>query len=542
MCGGFSIFDGTLYFLKVSRFLWPLAVLLNIFAEYPMKKFLLLLALCMPVLVSAQVQKITFDGPFDAKTYGKYRLVADGVKGRRVLDLTSAASWRMPVTLDSAVRPCREGSYSIAVWVKTPKGQLQGGSGCVIATSADKTLKSGGFTIGAAANGSWYAGMTDAGNNTLWYEPTQVRQPIDDGRWHLLALTYDKEQGKARFYYDGRNVAIYNVAELGTLSSTAPIRVGGADSTEWNAFNGFIDEFAVYDAVLEPDAVFGLYAAFDRKARLLELPERTDDLRLMGFNIWHGGNETGGEAGPQRVVDIIRDSGAEVVGLIETYGSGAKIADELGYCLYLHSSNLSILSRYPIVGTADFFRPFNCMAAKIQVSRTQTVNYINLWLHYLPDTRQQLTDGVGVDSIVRGEWTTRAAELRQILKEAGDAGFIGGEVPTFVSGDFNIDSHLDWVESTREEHGGYVVPWPTSMLMEEAGFTDSYRKLYPDPKTDPCKTWSPAYLPQEDGFYYRIDFIFYKGPGVKPKESRMIDSHAVRFPSDHAAMLTVFGL
>lgn len=507
-----------------------------------MKKILLLLALCIPAVVLGQVRQVTFDTADGGKTYVKHQLTVDGVRGR-ALDLTAAASWRMPIVPDTTVQPCTiSGSYSIAVWVRTPTGQRQGSAGCVIATNADKAAKTGGFTIGASADGSWYAGMTDRKGNSLWYEPTVARQPVNDGRWHLLALTYDKDQGKVRFYYDGRNVAIYHVAELGDPGSSRPVMLGGGDGTEWNAFNGYIDEYACYDTVLGPDAVFDLYVAYDKKAKPQQLPERQDDLRLMGFNIWHGGNETGGDAGPQRVVDIIRESGAEVVGLIETYGSGAKIADALGYCLYLHSSNLSILSKYPIVGTADFFRPFNCMAAKIQVSRTQTINYINLWLHYLPDTRQQLTDGVSVDSILHGEWTTRAAELKQILKEAGEAGFIGGDVPTFVSGDFNIDSHLDWIESTREEHEGYVVPWPTSLLMEQAGFRDSYRVLHPDPKTHPCKTWSPAYLPEENGFYYRIDFIFYKGLGVRPKESRMIDGHPVRFPSDHAAMLTVFAL
>lgn len=510
-----------------------------------MKKNFFLMLLTLPALAWGQTRTVTFDA--SSRKDGivpleKYALSADGVKGE-ALDLTAGAACRVPLEPDSLTFTVNgRQTYSVAVWVRTPKGQTQGASGTGIATNADKAAKAGGFTIGAAANGSWYAGFTDDKGNSLWYEPTAARQPIDDGRWHLLVVTYDGRRGKARFYYDGRNVAIYNLHEMGGFNGAGKIRIGGADGTEWNAFNGWIDEFALYDTQLTPEAVFRLYASYYTRAQLEQLPERRNDLRLMEFNIWHGGNETGSEAGPERVADIIRDSEAEVVGLIETYGSGPKIADELGYCLYLHSSNLSILSKFPIVETADFFRPFNCSAARIQVSRTQTINYINLWLHYLPDTRRQLLDKVSVDSIVAGEWTTRAAELKQILQEADSAGFIDGKVPTFVSGDFNIDSHLDWIESTRDEHQGYVVPWPTSILMEQAGFTDSYRKLYPNPKTHPCKTWSPAYTPQENGFYYRIDFIFYKGPGVTPRESRMIDSHAVRFPSDHAAMLTVFNL
>lgn len=91
------------------------------------------------------------------------------------------------------------------------------------------------------------------------------------------------------------------------------------------------------------------------------------ELKVMTFNIWHGGRETGEEEGPRRVVDVIRDSGADVVAMQETYGSGARIAEALGYHLYLRSANLSIMSRYPIVDTLDAYEPFNSGAVIIDV-------------------------------------------------------------------------------------------------------------------------------------------------------------------------------
>lgn len=505
-----------------------------------MRKYLLFLLLVLPFAVSAQTVQ-----DFTASAADRYRTVAGSVAGTKAVDLTDAAEWRMPFVADTAVSDLLSRAvkgYTFGVWVRVPEGGEQPKGGAAIATNADKAAKAGGFTIGAADDGAWYAGFTDAKGNSLWYEPTARRQPLNDGRWHLLALTCDRERSKAAFYYDGEQVAIYNLNDLGKIGRPGMLRLGGADGTEWNAFNGVIGSGIVDTTVWAPEKIYANFQSVDpKRSRLMSvsLPERRDDLRLMGFNIWHGGNETGAVAGPKRVAEIVRDSGAEVVGLIETYGSGPRIADELGYYFYLHSSNLSILSKYPIVETADFFRPFNCSAAKIRVSRTQTVNYINLWLHYLPSTNQQMADGVGVDSILRGEWSTRAAELKQILKEAGDAGFISGSVPTFVSGDFNIGSHLDWTEATKERHAGYVIPWPTSILMEQAGFRDSYRDRHPDPVKYPCTTWSPV---SKNELQYRIDFIFYKGRGVKVRESRMIETHPVRFPSDHAAMLTVFGL
>src|SRR5690606_18432600 len=54
------------------------------------------------------------------------------------------------------------------------------------------------------------------------------------------------------------------------------------------------------------------------------------DLKVMAWNIWHGGREDGKDVGPARVIDVIRNSGADVVAMQETYGSGELIQKELG--------------------------------------------------------------------------------------------------------------------------------------------------------------------------------------------------------------------
>lgn len=516
-----------------------------------MKYLFLLSSLLSLMTLSAMGQTLSVGFEPGERYMDSSHAGAKGLDGQ-ALDLTGVASSRLPVVIDSSVLKLTD-SYSATVWVKIPVGQRDGKT---IVTNSNAERKTGGFSIGSASNGSWSASLGD-GKSTYTYEPTQSRQPINDGRWHMLSLVFDKAQSEARFYYDGRNVATYNTEGVDP-SSIDRLLIGGTGS-EWEAFNGMIDLVKCYDSPLTGDAIMAEYTKYaetdDRKSNRCggtepvaaesrtavgaPLPLRTDKLRIMAFNIWHGGNETGDIVGIQRVVDIIRDSGADIVGLIETYGSGAKIADALGYYLYLHSSNLSIISRYPIIESRDMFRSFNCSAATIQISQTQRINYINLWLHYLPSTSAQIEQGLSADSIISAEWTTRAAELRAILAEADSTGFIGGDIPTFVSGDFNIDSHLDWTESTRDQHSGYVVEWPTSRLMYDAGFVDSYRELYPDPRAHPCKTWSPTWT---DELQYRIDFIYYKGPKVKVRESRMIGTHPVRFPSDHAAMLSVFDL
>ncbi|WP_255406388.1 endonuclease/exonuclease/phosphatase family protein [Prevotella sp. KH2C16] len=92
-------------------------------------------------------------------------------------------------------------------------------------------------------------------------------------------------------------------------------------------------------------------------------------------------------------------------------------------------------------------------------------------------------------------------------------------------GDFNEPSHLDWTEATAYlyDHHGMVVPWTVSTLLERNGFTDGYRKVYPDvlsypgftypchnPAADITKlTWAPKADERE-----RIDFIYYQGDNL----------------------------
>lgn len=513
-----------------------------------MRKIALLLSILLPLGAMAQGLKCDFESvPNRTK----------GIDGQ-ALDLTSDAPKRSVVVIDSG-RVALGGAYTVSAWVKTPSGQRD--SKVIVTNIIGKGAA--GFVIGSSADGSWYAALDNGRGVKYSYEPTPMRQSLDDGRWHQLVLGFDPMVGEARFYYDGQNVATYNIE---SFSSVAPldskIIIGGAADNEWEAFNGLIDKLEIRQSTLTPQQVASEYhsvmvqAAGDQADRrrirprramptaseapaAVMLPKRVDTLSIMAFNIWHGGNETGSVAGPERVVDLIRDSGADVVGLIETYGSGARIADALGYYLYLHSSNLSILSRYPIVDTHDLFRSFNCAAVTLQVSATQKVNYINLWLHYLPSTHQQITDKLSSELIVEAEWTTRAAELKAILHEADSIGFLSSEVPTYISGDFNSDSHLDWTAQAKSLHRGYELKWPTSELLYRCGFTDSFRKLYPDPVAMPGFTWSP--MATGDELLYRIDFIYYKG-NTQPLKSWVVDSHPVCYPSDHAALVTVFSL
>ena len=425
-------------------------------------------------------------------------------------------------------------SFTAGIWVKTT-AKFQGTK--AIFTNKSK-LTGKGIALTTQDNGSWSFFFTDGSHDQWEYKPTAQRQPINDGEWHFLAVTFNKDKQEMRMYYDGLNVAIYSTNGNIDFNSGRALRIGSFDDTSWNCFNGAVDEFIFSDKVMNADEVGYVYTSLSRKlVNKPELSNKIDGFRVMDFNIWHGGHEFGEEVGVQRVVEVIKDANPDIVGIIETYGSGAEIADALGYYFHLRSSNLSIMSRFPIEETYDFYDSFKCSAATIRVSKSQKLNYINLWLNYLPSTHDQVVVRKDkVDDIVAGEWTTRAKELKEMMDNAGvmtsDA-----KTPMIVSGDFNSDSHLDWCESAKDLHYGYVLPWPTSILMKDRGFKDSYREIYPDPVKNPCLTWSPY---SKSDLQYRIDFIYYKSSDIKATAAQMIDQHPVRFPSDHAAITTDF--
>ena len=113
------------------------------------------------------------------------------------------------------------------------------------------------------------------------------------------------------------------------------------------------------------------------------------------------------------------------------------------------------------------------------------------------------------------------------------------DVPIIIAGDFNSMSHLDYGEIGWGQYGA-VVKWPTSTVLTDQGFTDSYRACNPhiDRKVD--STWTPRFPKQQQD---RIDFIYHRSTAtrsitVTPTASRVIRDHEPRFPSDHAALLS----
>ncbi|KAK6523122.1 hypothetical protein TWF694_006017 [Orbilia ellipsospora] len=282
------------------------------------------------------------------------------------------------------------------------------------------------------------------------------------------------------------------------------------------------------------------------------------ELRVMTFNLWLGGTQV--KDSHRKQVNFIASTNADIVGMQDTSGGHPKrLADALGWYYWQPTKgNVGIISRYPIVkeyGTVG-------TSGGVRVALDGDNSQVHFWTMHLEWTPYGPYDfcfkNMTINQVLQREKeSTRTQQITNILKAmsnpAGDSKF-----PSFLVGDTNAPSHLDWTEALRKKNCGYAgVPWPTSALPTEAGLIDSFRAAHPDPVTVPGTTWSPLHPLNDEGGVAghpepqdRIDFVYFKG------NIKVLDSKALvvgnpqpfgrhrnnEWTSDHAAVLSAFKL
>lgn len=280
----------------------------------------------------------------------------------------------------------------------------------------------------------------------------------------------------------------------------------------------------------------------------------TKELKVLAWNIWHGGHSKAyPEEGCKGTIGILKQSNADVILMIETYGAAPMVADSLGYNYALLSDNLCIYSRYPIRKTftyPDSISTFNFGGVEIDMDGTP-VRLFDTWLHYLPDMRLTPTDRSEAEILAWDNEGTRDEEVRKILSVLQPILSQADSIPVIMGGDFNAHSHLDWTEATQNKynHGGAVVRWTVSEEMQKANFKDSFREMNPDPVKNIGTTWlydNDEKLTRSD----RIDFIYYQGKTIQAVESESYNQELTRplmfkgeeffYPSDHGFVMTTF--
>ena len=151
------------------------------------------------------------------------------------------------------------------------------------------------------------------------------------------------------------------------------------------------------------------------------------------------------------------------------------------------------------------------------------------------------TDGDGqpnpVTDISRIQKVDAASRRDEAVDAAIDYGRLHAGTTILLAGDFNDGSHLDWTSSTKDQfdHNGTVVKWRNSVRLIDAGFSDDFRLIHPDPKTHPGSTWpstvavdsthpngrNTSWTPQADE-RDRIDYIYRCGESLRPVSAFLV--------------------
>jgi len=303
-------------------------------------------------------------------------------------------------------------------------------------------------------------------------------------------------------------------------------------------------------------------------------------VRVLEWNLWGGGRSAGGQENVEHIIEVIRRENPDVLFTIETYASGERILEGINEGLpenlryngikvtnqaahQPNDDNLWIFTRYPVVkqypiiSHSGLMSGFHFGGIKIRLPDGQEVNLFNTWLYHdgwawdaVNQTVGEITYGIprtytNAEIVATDLQPRRMQMIRKILYENYPRLITGDASPIIMAGDFNTLSAEDWSLRFADApgHEGLVLQWPVTTLIQEEGFTDTYRWANPDAARYPGSTWSPY-----SGYGMapgRIDYIWTKGQEIRVLGSYTVDEKlpehqdsTVPFYSDHAAVVT----
>ena len=287
-------------------------------------------------------------------------------------------------------------------------------------------------------------------------------------------------------------------------------------------------------------------------------------LTLMSFNAWGGGLNEGKPI--DETLAVLRAVDADIIGLQEMRAESgdcetadcppgdrsvaAALAAGLGYHLYAQEGPEdivwagAIMSRHPMLGATP-----NGLGVAIDVAG-QRVYAFNIHATDFPYQPYQVLgipygDAPFLDSaeqLVAAAGEARGETLDALIAETAA---VPQDAVAVVFGDFNEPSHRDWSQRAAEQgRHPLAVDFPFARGLEEAGFVDAYRAVFPDEITHPGFTWTPITAASDPADHHdRIDYVFVRGAreiesaaiaGEKRPEADIV---VTPWPSDHRAVV-----
>lgn len=273
------------------------------------------------------------------------------------------------------------------------------------------------------------------------------------------------------------------------------------------------------------------------------------ELKVMSYNIWVDGRP--GKQPLSQTAKVISEGEADIIGMQEVRNNASKIADLLKYNHIQQFGSNAILSKYKILGLTK-----DKMGARIELRPGLEIIVYNIHFRASPYQPYQLLNipyGNGRFIKTEAEAIDEATKARgdQVDKLLRDMALSSPKNSlSFLTGDFNEPSHLDWTDKTTQiKRHPIQVSYPTSARVTKAGYMDSYRAVYPDEIKFPGMTWTPLTTTDNPKDHHdRIDFVYFKrNVGTKVKDVKIVGENTENadivvspYPSDHRAVVATF--
>lgn len=251
----------------------------------------------------------------------------------------------------------------------------------------------------------------------------------------------------------------------------------------------------------------------------------------------------------EKLGTAIEQANPDIIAIQEAGNLAQDLAEDLGFSksvITLTARSASVLSRFPVKTLHDATVDLElCEKAIIRVAPIHTQYRPAVPLSYGPYALRdnpELTE----QEIIAAQELEHGADIQSAISDMEDKE-TNEPVASFIAGDFNEPSHLDWTETASTQHFNRSIAWPSSTTIYEAGFVDGWRTIYPDPMTHPGNTWTP--MPGVDEVHDRIDIIYHRGENVRPVSAEIIGEDADHaqivvspFPSDHRFVVVEYEL
>ena len=190
-------------------------------------------------------------------------------------------------------------------------------------------------------------------------------------------------------------------------------------------------------------------------------------ISVLSLNIFYGGDDYDLATGDwcpvadgcprtlRKVADIIRASGADVVGLQEAERNTRALARLLGW----HADpRAQVISRFPVLRPAGG----QGLYTYVEPVPGRIVAVANTHLPSTPYGPYKVQRGKSKAQVLALEQRLRVAALGHVLRVLPRLAARG--IPVFLTGDFNSPSHLDWTQAVADARPDvpYPVLWPVS--------------------------------------------------------------------------------